>query len=544
MEALILQEKNPVRYTVDHMDNTKVNLDIITCLIRVICQGMFERTSGAILVFLPGIFEIYKLYSMLEDEFDTGNPLALNSLAPRITLYTLHGKLAKDEQAKVFEPPRLGTRKVVLSTNVAETGLTIPDIVFVIDSGKSREIRYDPKKNMRKLTNVTISIANAKQRRGRAGRTQPGHCFHLISLQRFLKLPGHRPPEALRLPLEEVILVLAPEKDPIIEILEQMVDPPPRRNIIASLDQLRVVGAIDLLGNITNVGKFLLKLPIDVKLGKILLYGILLQCIDPLITICAIFSLGIQISSSSRGTKLAHGKLNSSAYSDHISWILKFNSWLKLKNEGKPSKVLESYCRSLDLNGNQMEAIRQTRLDLMKTIRSSSRSVPQLDFVSLNKYSCNFEMVIAAISAGLYPNILVKPYKTTQLILPQQEGVQVRLNQTSQLSHYQKLHPEPMICSFGTIQLSPFAGRQEATVWDLSKTSPLVYIILGGNTVEFNPIARKLEIDARITFHCSAKTGSLLLSLRRIFKQKESTFDIGSQTEFPELEVLVNLLRK
>nr|KAJ3422941.1 ATP-dependent RNA helicase dhx29 [Polyrhizophydium stewartii] len=177
---------------------------------------------GSILVFLPGMAEIRRVKELLDSR-------APDRTKPRLWVLCLHGLLSGQEQSLVFQSAPAGLRKVVLSTNVAETGVTIPDVVYVIDSGRAREVCYDERRKMRKLAEVLISKANCKQRAGRAGRVRPGKCFHLM----------------------------------------------PR----ATYDNL--TQALDDNENLTQLGTMLANLPLDVRLGKMLLYAAFLDCLEP-----------------------------------------------------------------------------------------------------------------------------------------------------------------------------------------------------------------------------------------------------------------------
>jgi len=110
------------------------------------------------------------------------------------------------EQKKVFRHPPPGCRKIVLSTNIAETAITIDDVVYVIDSGRMKEKSYDPYNNVSTLQSSWVSKASAKQREGRAGRCQPGICYHLYSKLRAASLPDFQVPEIKRIPIEELCL--------------------------------------------------------------------------------------------------------------------------------------------------------------------------------------------------------------------------------------------------------------------------------------------------------------------------------------------------
>ena len=156
--------------------------------------------NGAILVFLPGWEDINRVLSDLQAHpHFASNPRAY-------ALLPLHGSIPSSEQRRIFTPPQAGVRKVVLSTNVAETSITIDDVVFVIDCGKMKEKTYDPYSKMSSLASGWISKANAKQRAGRAGRSRPGVCFRLYSQKMYEQMDEYQTPELLRTPLEEVCL--------------------------------------------------------------------------------------------------------------------------------------------------------------------------------------------------------------------------------------------------------------------------------------------------------------------------------------------------
>ena len=164
--------------TVNLLDSRQIPYDLIVLLLEQICFRSPELApfSAAILVFLPGLAEIRKLNDII-----SSHP-AFNMAD--FVVYPLHSTISSEGQSAVFDIPPPGVRKIVLSTNIAETGVTIPDITCVIDSGKHREMRYDEKRQLSRLIETYISRSNAKQRRGRAGRVREGIAFHLFTKAR------------------------------------------------------------------------------------------------------------------------------------------------------------------------------------------------------------------------------------------------------------------------------------------------------------------------------------------------------------------------
>ncbi len=164
-------------------------------------------------------------------------------------------------------------RKIVIATNIAETGITIPDITCVIDSGKHREMRYDEKRQISRLVECFIARSNAKQRRGRAGRVQEGICFHLFTKYRHDSyLDEHPLPEMLRLSLQDLALKLKIMKikigTSIENALSQALDPPSAANVQRAIAALVEVKALTSTEEITHLGRHLSKMPLDVHMGK------------------------------------------------------------------------------------------------------------------------------------------------------------------------------------------------------------------------------------------------------------------------------------
>ncbi|KAJ9592058.1 hypothetical protein L9F63_001397, partial [Diploptera punctata] len=246
------------------MDPDKINYDLIEAVIMWFLAGDHDfPKKGAILVFLPGMAEITTLHEQLMD-----HPV-LSPRTGKFLLVPLHSTLTSEEQATVFRKPKPGVRKIVLSTNIAETSVTIDDCVFVIDCGKMKEKRFDSNKNMESLELVWVSRANALQRKGRAGRVMPGVCVHLFTRHRYnYQFLGQPIPELHRIPLEQLLLRIKTlphfaDKDPHC-VLAGTLEPPPPENIDSALLRLKDVGALNVENELTPLGRHLAALPVDV----------------------------------------------------------------------------------------------------------------------------------------------------------------------------------------------------------------------------------------------------------------------------------------
>ncbi|GAM35605.1 ATP-dependent RNA/DNA helicase [Talaromyces pinophilus] len=272
------------RDTVMKFDEYRLDYRLITKLLTTIATRQdLTQYSKAILVFLPGLAEIRRLHDEIGSDptFNQG-----------WIIHTLHSSIASEDQEKAFLVPPEGIRKIVIATNIAETGITIPDITAVIDAGKEKVMRFDEKRQLSRLVESFISRANAKQRRGRAGRVQKGICFHLFTKYRHdNKLSEQQTPEMLRLSLQDLVLrVKICNLGEIEDTLLEALDPPSSKNIRRAIESLKEVKALTSAEGLTALGKQLAKLPLDVWLGKLIIYGAIFKCLDACVSIAAILS--------------------------------------------------------------------------------------------------------------------------------------------------------------------------------------------------------------------------------------------------------------
>ncbi|KAI4906415.1 hypothetical protein J4E90_010634 [Alternaria incomplexa] len=272
------------RDVLSNYDEYAIDYDLITRLIETVAfDPQLSRFSSAILVFLPGLAEIRQLNDIL-----ASHP----SFKADWYVYPLHSTISSEDQQAAFLVPPPGVRKIVLATNIAETGVTIPDITCVVDTGKHKEMRFDERRQLSRLTQSFISRANAKQRRGRAGRVQEGLCFHLFTKYRHDSLMAEQQtPEMLRLSLQDLVMRVKICKLGDIEAtLAQALDPPSSRNIRRAIDALVEVDALTPSEELTPLGRQIAKLPLDAHLGKLVLLASTFACVDVAITIAAIVS--------------------------------------------------------------------------------------------------------------------------------------------------------------------------------------------------------------------------------------------------------------
>jgi ATP-dependent RNA helicase DHX36 len=223
--------------------------------------GHISKTTdqGAILTFLPGLDEILRL----ERSLRTDNPLGVDfEDTSRFKILLLHSSISSASQSEVFDSVPDGCRKVILATNIAETSVTIPDVRYVVDTGKLREKHYDPVRGITKLQCTWISKSNSKQRAGRAGRVQDGHYYALFSKDRIGTMRATGLPELLRSDLQEVCLDIKAQSftAPIAEFLSDAIEPPPPQAVTHAIKSLQTLEALTIEEELTPLGRLLASL--------------------------------------------------------------------------------------------------------------------------------------------------------------------------------------------------------------------------------------------------------------------------------------------
>lgn len=218
-----------------------------------------SKLPGDVLVFLPGEREIRDCAEALR-----------KAQLKHAEVLPLYARLSPSEQQKIFQPRP--ARKIVLATNVAETSLTVPGIRYVIDSGTARISRYSYRAKVQRLPVEPISQASANQRQGRCGRVEPGICIRLYSEDDYLARPEFTDPEILRTNLAAVILQMLNLRLGAIEQFP-FIEPPESRAINDGFNLLQELSAVSKEGQLTQIGRQLAQLPIDPRLGRMLLEG-------------------------------------------------------------------------------------------------------------------------------------------------------------------------------------------------------------------------------------------------------------------------------
>uniref|UniRef100_A0A2I3M4W2 ATP-dependent DNA/RNA helicase DHX36 n=3 Tax=Catarrhini TaxID=9526 RepID=A0A2I3M4W2_PAPAN len=457
---------------IEMMDDDKVDLNLIVALIRYI---VLEEEDGAILVFLPGWDNISTLHDLLMSQ--------VMFKSDKFLIIPLHSLMPTVNQTQVFKRTPPGVRKIVIATNIAETSITIDDVVYVIDGGKIKETHFDTQNNISTMSAEWVSKANAKQRKGRAGRVQPGHCYHLYNGLRASLLDDYQLPEILRTPLEELCL--------------------------------QIKNALDKQEELTPLGVHLARLPVEPHIGKMILFGALFCCLDPVLTIAASLSfkdpfvipLGKEKIADARRKELAKD-----TRSDHLTVVNAFEGWEEARRRG--FRYEKDYCWEYFLSSNTLQMLHNMKGQFAEHLLGagfvSSRN-PKDPESNIN--SDNEKIIKAVICAGLYPKVakirlnlgkkrkMVKVYtKTDGLVAIHPKSVNVE--QTD--FHYNWLiyHLKMRTSSI--------------YLYDCTEVSPYCLLFFGGDiSIQKDNDQETIAVDEWIVFQSPARIAHLVKELRK-----------------------------
>jgi pre-mRNA-splicing factor ATP-dependent RNA helicase DHX15/PRP43 len=355
--------------------------DYLEAAIRTAVQIHACEPPGDILIFLTGEEEIEDACMKIRREIgNAGDKVGDAKVVP------LYASLPPQQQQKIFDeapPPRNGIagRKIVVSTNIAETSLTIDGIVYVLDPGFSKQKVYNPRIRVESLLVSPISRASAHPRAGRAGRTRPGKCFRLYTEASFKKdLQEQTYPEILRSNLGSVVLQL--KKLGIDDLVHfDFMDPPAPETLMRALELLNYLGALDDDGNLTQVGKVMSEFPLDPQLAKMVCVSPQFTCANEILTITAMLSVPnpfIRPRDQQKEADDAKAQF-SHVEGDHLTLL---NAYHAFKQNGEDSQwAWNNY-----LNFRAMKSADNVRSQLMRIANRYDMNLRSTEFTSRDYY--------------------------------------------------------------------------------------------------------------------------------------------------------------
>lgn len=345
-----------------------------------------------VLVFLTGQEEIETMtrnLRLLAQEESDG--------LPKLTVLPLFAAQQMVSQQKVFMPTKEGNRKVILSTNIAETSLTIPGIRYVVDSCRVKAKAHQASTGLDMLKVVRISKAQAWQRTGRAGREAEGHCYRMLTRNEFALLPEETVPEIQRCNLSNVVLQMISMGVQNVAQFD-FLEPPPEDAVEGALRQLILLGAIIPLNQmtdhyqLTDVGKKMAAFPLDPRFTKSILAAKDLGCTEEVITIVSMLSGDsvLLTPGSKREEALSSRRQFVSSEGDHVTYLKVFRAY-------KQSKHPAQFCQSHYIHSRHMQFADEVRRQLMELCKRTN--------IPVQTCANNTEVVRKSLAQGMFTNV-------------------------------------------------------------------------------------------------------------------------------------------
>ncbi|KAJ7246262.1 P-loop containing nucleoside triphosphate hydrolase protein [Mycena haematopus] len=483
-----------------------------------------KNKRGGVLIFLPGVPEIRQCTDAMRTTLPSGQAEVL----------PLHANLSNDEQRRVFT--KISKWKVIAATNVAETSITIDDVIYVIDAGKVKETQYDPETSMSRLVETYITRAAGQQRRGRAGRTQPGFCFKLYTRKQEANMGKYPVPEILRVPLESISLTVKVmrEEEDVKLFLKRAIDPPKVAAMEAAWAVLEELGAVDSNGKLTPLGRHISTLPVDLRLAKMLVLGTIFQCLGPVLTIAAsLSSKALFLTPMDKREEASQARARfATAGSDLLTDLNAYDACVKLRAEGKSQGAVRAFCDENFISPNTIRDITTLRNDFIGSLTDLGfiplRSTPSTP--ALNTNSENTNLIKAVILGGLWPRVArVHLPKSAIKFDRVSAGTVQRSNIAKEFKMFDLregrvfLHPQSILFEVAQWR-SPFVvyfhKHMTSKVFLRDATEvPMYALLLFGGPVAINHIAGGLTVGTKgscIRLRAWPRIGVLVNQLRRL----------------------------
>lgn len=525
----------------------RIDYQLIAAVVRHIVA---TSQRGGILIFLPGVQEIRSCIDVIR-----------GMLGEKAEILPLHANLSNDEQLAVFANTKRW--KIIAATNVAETSITIEDVVYVVDSGRVKETGYDPESGLSLLKEQWVTRAAARQRRGRAGRMQPGVCYKLYTRKQEEKMGRFPIPEILRTPLESISLTVKVmrESEDVKHFLNRAIDPPEVSAMDKAWDVLEELGAIDADGRLTALGRHISMLPVDLRLGKMLVLGTIFQCLDPILTIAAcLSSKPLFIGPMNDRDQATKAKLRfGEDKSDLLTDVNAYNECMRLQSEGKSQKALRRFCEENFISTTTVREITSLRRDFLSSLSDLgfiSRSA-RASLEELNTNSANTSIVKAIILGGLWPRV-------AQVHLPRsaikfdkvQAGTVQRENTAKEYKIHDLtdvrvfLHPSSVLFGESTWKspfLAYFQKQMTSKVFIRGATQvPMYALLLFGGSVSVNHIGGGLTVGkggSIVKLKAWPRIGILVNQLRRLLDaQLQQCIEDGSMLSASQHSAVANAM--
>ncbi|EON97291.1 putative pre-mrna-splicing factor atp-dependent rna helicase prp16 protein [Phaeoacremonium minimum UCRPA7] len=393
-------------FPVDVMFHRSPVEDYVDQAVQQVLAIHVSMGQGDILVFMTGQEDIEVTCELIRERLD-----ALND-PPKLSILPIYSQMPADLQAKIFDRAAPGVRKCIVATNIAETSLTVDGIMYVVDAGYSKLKVYNPRMGMDTLQITPISQANSSQRSGRAGRTGPGKAFRLYTEKAFKdELYIQTIPEIQRTNLANTVLLL--KSLGVRDLLDfDFMDPPPQDTITTSLFDLWALGALDNLGELTDLGGKMNAFPMDPPLAKLLIMSEEYGCSEEMVTIVSMLSVPnvfYRPKERQEESDAAREKFFVPE-SDHLTYLHVYSQW-------KANGYSDSWCIRHFLHSKSLRRAKEVREQLLDIMRMQKMEMVSCgtDWDIIRKCICSGYYHQAAKVKGIGEYINLRTSVTVQL---------------------------------------------------------------------------------------------------------------------------------
>ncbi|KAI6809166.1 P-loop containing nucleoside triphosphate hydrolase protein [Hortaea werneckii] len=496
-------------------DGHNIDYDMIARVVQHI-DSELGRADGGILIFLPGTMEIDRTLRSLMH-------------VPNLHALPLHAGLQSVEQKRVFSRPPKGLRKVVCATNVAETSITIDDIVAVVDTGRVKETSFDPTNNMVRLTEMWASRAACKQRRGRAGRVRAGKAYKLYTKKQEAQMLERPDPEIRRVPLEQLCLsVKAMGVIDVPAFLASALTPPESLSVTGALNLLERVGALEK-NELTALGRHMSMIPADLRVGKLMVLGAAFGCLDACLTVAA--TLTVKSPFVSPQAKREEAKEAKSAFGrghgDLMCDLHAYEEWFRRRAKGEATSLLRKWCDANFLN-------HQTLLDISSNRNQYASSLQEIGFLppghmahaeAPNRHN-DSDALLRALIAGAFQPQLARIEFPEKKFVASAAGSVAQDPEAHTIKYFNEengrvfVHPGSTLFSessfpASSVFMSYFTKMATSKIFirDLTPFNVFSLLMFGG-PVTIDPQGRGLLVDGWVRLRGWARIGVLVSRLR------------------------------
>lgn len=399
-------------FPVDIMFHKSPVEDYVDQAVQQVLSIHVSQDSGDILVFMTGQEDIEVTCELVQKRLD-----ALND-PPKLSILPIYSQMPADLQAKIFDRAPPGVRKCIVATNIAETSLTVDGIKYVVDAGFSKLKVYNPKIGMDTLQITPISQANASQRAGRAGRTGPGKAYHLFTEKSFKEeLYIQTIPEIQRTNLANTVLQL--KALGVKDLLDfDFMDPPPQDTMTTSMYDLWALGALDNLGDLTELGRKMSMFPMEPSLSKLLITSIEYGCSEEMITIVSMLSVpNVFYRPKERQEEADVQREKFWVHeSDHLTFLQVYSAW-------KSNKFSDGWCTRHFLHSKSLRKAKEVREQLVDIMNAQK--------MALTSCGTDWDIIRKCICSGYYHQ--AAKYRGSGEYMNLRTNVAVQLHPTSSL---------------------------------------------------------------------------------------------------------------